>query len=71
MVDRAVSPPEKRSATDESKFRAILLVAVRARQLQAGAKPLIHTIARKATRIAREEFVAGVIPYEILVAKAR
>ena len=69
MVDRVISPPLKESATDESKFRVILLVADRARQLQAGAKPLIHTIARKATRIAREEFLAGVIPYKILPAK--
>ena len=70
MIDR-ITPGAKNATTpDESKFRAILLVAERARQLQAGAKPLTHTIARKATRIAREEFLAGAIPYEIVPAKA-
>lgn len=55
-----------KSGSDESKFRMILLVAQRAKQIQAGAKPLVHTVARKATRIAREEFRAGLIPYEII-----
>ena len=50
----------------ESKFRMILLAAKRARQVQSGAKPLVHSPARKATRIAQEEFKAGVLPYEVL-----
>lgn len=50
----------------DSKFRLILLAAQRARQIQGGAKPLIHTTARKATRIAQEELKAGVLPFEIL-----
>ena len=54
------------SETKESKFRMILVVARRARQIQAGARPLIHTTARKPTRIAQEEMRAGVLPYEIL-----
>jgi len=53
------------TTSDESKFRIILLVAARARQLQAGAKPLVHTSARKTTRIALEEFYSGVVPYAI------
>jgi DNA-directed RNA polymerase subunit omega len=52
--------------TNESKFRMILLAAKRARQVQSGAKPLVHSSARKATRIAQEEFKAGVLPYEVL-----
>ena len=52
--------------TKESKFRMILVAARRARQIQAGARPLIHTTARKSTRIAQEEMRAGVLPYEIL-----
>ena len=44
----------------------ILVVAKRARQIQAGAKPLVHTTARKSTRVALDEFRAGVLPYEIL-----
>jgi DNA-directed RNA polymerase subunit omega len=50
----------------ESKYRNILLIARRAKQIQAGARPLVHTAARKATRIARDEFRAGLLPYEIL-----
>lgn len=56
---------------EESKFRMILLIARRAKQIQTGAKPLVHTFARKAARIAREEYKAGVVPYEILPAAAR
>jgi len=52
--------------TDESKFRMILVAARRARQVQSGAKPLVHTAARKPTRIAQEEIKAGVLPYEVL-----
>ena len=50
----------------DSKFRLILIAAQRARQLQGGARPLIHTTARKPTRIAQEELRAGVLPYEIV-----
>jgi DNA-directed RNA polymerase subunit omega len=57
------------AVSDESKFRMILVVAARARQLQGGAKVLVHTMARKFTRIAREEFKAGVVPYEIVPAE--
>lgn len=53
-------------ATNESKFRMILLAAKRARQIQSGAKPLVHIMARKPTRIAQEELKAGVLPYEVL-----
>ena len=59
---------DKRPVSDGSKFRMILLVATRARQLQAGARPLVHTAARKPTRIAREEFSAGVVPWELVPA---
>ena len=65
--------PQAKDATTpvESKFRAILLIAQRARQIQAGAKPFLHTIARKATRIARDEFRAGLLSYETLPAPVR
>ena len=56
--------------SNESKFRMILLAAKRARQVQSGAKPLVHTTARKATRIAQEELKAGVLPYEVLPSTA-
>jgi DNA-directed RNA polymerase subunit omega len=54
----------------ESKFRLILVAAQRARQLQGGARPLIHTTARKPTRIAQEELRAGVLPFETLAPSA-
>lgn len=50
----------------DSKFRFVHVAARRARQLQAGAQPLIHTVSRKPTRIAQEEVLGGLIPYEII-----
>lgn len=66
MEDAAISQIMKTATSDESKFRVIHLIARRAVQIQGGAKPLIQTIARKATRIARDEFEAGAIRYELL-----
>ena len=48
----------------DSKFRLILLVAARARQLQAGSRPLIQTQSTKVTRIAQQEVDAGLVPFE-------
>jgi DNA-directed RNA polymerase subunit omega len=50
----------------DSKFRFILVAAKRARQLQAGAKPLVQTQSKKVTKIARMEVEAGLVPFEIL-----
>lgn len=50
----------------DSKYRLILLAARRARQLQGGARPLVHTTSRKPTRIAQEELKAGVLQFEYL-----
>ena len=50
----------------DNKFRFILVAARRARQLQAGAKPLVQTQSRKATRVAQLEVEAGLVPYENL-----
>lgn len=55
----------------DSKFRLILLAAKRARQIQSGAKPLVHTMARKPTRIAQEELKAGVLPFEVIAVEKR
>ena len=43
----------------DSKFRFILVAARRARQLQAGAKPLIQTPTKRSTRVAQQEVGAG------------
>jgi DNA-directed RNA polymerase subunit omega len=48
----------------DSKFRFILVAAKRARQLQAGAKPLVQAPYKKATKIAVAELGAGLVPVE-------
>jgi DNA-directed RNA polymerase subunit omega len=48
----------------DSKFRYILVAAKRARQLQAGAKPLMQTQWKKATKVAESEVLAGLVPIE-------
>jgi DNA-directed RNA polymerase subunit omega len=50
----------------DSKFRFILIAAKRARQLQAGAKPLVQTQTKKLTKVAQMEVEAGLVPYEVL-----
>jgi DNA-directed RNA polymerase subunit omega len=50
----------------DSKFRFILVVAKRARQLQAGARPLVQTLYKKVTKIAQMEVEAGLVPFEVL-----
>jgi DNA-directed RNA polymerase subunit omega len=50
----------------DSKFRFILVAAKRARQLQAGAKPLIQTASKKVTSVAQQEVGAGLVPFENL-----
>jgi len=50
----------------DSKFRFILIAAKRARQLQSGAKPLIQTHSKKATKTAQLEVQAGMVPFEII-----
>ena len=49
----------------DSKFRFILVAAKRARQLQAGAKPLVQTQTKKITKVAQMEVEAGLVPYEV------
>jgi len=49
----------------DSKFRFILVAARRARQLQAGAKPLIQIPTKRSTRVAQQEVGAGLVPIEM------
>ncbi|MGD1101626.1 MAG: DNA-directed RNA polymerase subunit omega [Terriglobia bacterium] len=49
----------------DGKFRFILVAARRARQLQAGAKPLIQALTKRATQVAQQEVSAGLVPIEI------
>jgi len=48
----------------DSKFRFILVAARRARQLQAGARPLVQVQTKKVTRVAQLEVEAGLVPFE-------
>lgn len=49
----------------DSKFRFILVAAKRARQLQAGARPLVQTSSKKVTHIAQQEVESGLVPFEM------
>jgi DNA-directed RNA polymerase subunit omega len=49
----------------DSKFRFILIVAARSRQLQKGARPLIQTSSTRATQIAQAEVQAGLVPFRV------
>lgn len=50
----------------ESIFRFILIAAKRARQIQAGGRPLVQTQSKKPTKVAMMEVEAGLVPVEIL-----
>jgi len=54
----------------DSKFRYILVAAKRARQLQAGARPLIQSAEKRLTRVAQAEVGAGLVPFELLAPSA-
>jgi DNA-directed RNA polymerase subunit omega len=53
----------------DSKYRLVLLAARRSKQLQRGAKPRLHSAAKKSTRVALEEVEHGLVPYQHLVKK--
>ncbi len=52
------------SDDERSVYRFIIAAAKRARQLQAGARPLISTTSRKPTKIAMEEIREGEVAVE-------
>lgn len=51
----------------DSKYRLVLLVARRSKQLQKGAKPRLQSTAKKPTRVALEEVQHGLIRYHQVV----
>jgi DNA-directed RNA polymerase omega subunit len=51
---------------EQSVYRFIIAGARRARQLQAGARPLIATTSRKPTKIAMEEVRTGEVAVEFV-----
>ena len=55
------------TTTIDSKYRLVLLAARRSKQIQKGARPRLHSSARKPTRIALEEVERRLVPYQIIV----
>ena len=49
----------------DSKYRFVILSALRARQIQGGSQPLVDDGGRKATTIARQELSEGLIEFSI------
>ncbi len=49
----------------DNKFAFVLAASKRARQVQQGAKPLVHTTGHKSTRIAMEETFQGAVPFNL------
>jgi DNA-directed RNA polymerase omega subunit len=49
----------------DSKYRFVILTALRARQLQGGSVPLVDMPGEKVTRVAREEVSQGLIQFTI------
>jgi DNA-directed RNA polymerase subunit omega len=49
----------------DSKFRFVHVAARRSRQLMSGARPLTESVSRKPTRLAQEEVLQGLVPFEI------
>jgi len=51
----------------DSKFRYVIIAAMRAKQLLGGAKPRIKSKSRNLIRIAQEEVKQGLVEYEIVI----
>ena len=49
----------------DSKYRFVVLSALRARQIQSGSAPMVEDMGRKSTTVARQELVEGLIQFSI------
>ena len=49
----------------DSKYRFVILSALRARQIQSGSMPLIKEPSHKATQLARKELQQGLVKFRI------
>lgn len=49
----------------DSKYRFVILSALRARQIQSGSPPLIEDTSRKPTQIAQQEVLRNLIQFTI------
>jgi len=53
----------------DSKYRFVILSALRARQIQGGSMPMIKEPSHKATQVARKEIQQGLVKFHILEKK--
>ena len=47
----------------DSKYRFVIISALRARQIQSGSRPLIDDMGRKATMVAQQEVLQDLVPF--------
>ena len=66
MISHLIMPREV-----DSKFRFITVASLRAKQLQAGAKPRVDARSRKPTRVAMQEVLANAVSWELGEEKPR
>ena len=50
----------------DSKYRFVILAALRARQIQAGSMPMIKEPSHKATTLARKELQQGFVQFRVI-----
>ena len=55
----------------DSKYRFVILSALRARQIQSGSALLIEDTGRKATQNAQQEILQGLVPFTVPERRAR
>jgi DNA-directed RNA polymerase omega subunit len=49
----------------DSKYRFVILSALRARQIQGGSSPLLKEVRNKATQVAQREILQGLVKFRI------
>ena len=49
----------------DSKYRFVILSALRARQIQGGSSPLLKEARHKATQVAQKEILQGLVKFRI------
>ncbi len=49
----------------DSKYRFVILSALRARQIQAGSSPMLREPRHKATQLAQKEILQGLVKFRI------
>jgi len=49
----------------DSKYRFVIVAALRARQIQNGSQPMIEDTSRKPTFIAKQEVLQGLVPFTV------